>query len=193
MDKMSGCFILETQKGLRIITTYLFSPLQYAILLIFFREFWRSRKKIETSYSASTLRDQQLFYHSIIWFGLSHKFAYLISFSLYWKILHRISDQITENKSIWYTKMVKKSGLSSNLRTQHIIISLLLHKSDQLTAALSLHVWMHAGNEMWRHSILWACKHTTFLSKLLHTNISSLKAAFILSVSSSCINRHNLQ
>ena len=108
LDRMSGCFIPETQKGLRIITTYLFSPLQYAILLIFFREFWRSRKKIETSYSASTLRDQQLFYHSIIWFGLSIKFAYLISFSLYWKILHRISDQITENKSIWYTKMVKK-------------------------------------------------------------------------------------
>ena len=35
LEKMIGCFIPETQKGLRIITTYLFSPLQYTILLIF--------------------------------------------------------------------------------------------------------------------------------------------------------------
>ena len=192
---MSGCFIPETQKGLRIITTYLFSPLQYAILLIFSG----NSKEVERKSKRATVQAHSGInnYSSIPWFChwfcLSIEFSCLISFALNWKTrMQRISDN---RKQIYliYKNGKEISGLSSNLRAQHIIISLLLHKSDQLTAALSLHVWMHVGNEMWRHSTLWACKHTTFLSKLLHTNISSLKAAFILSVSSSCINRHNLQ
>ena len=193
---MSGCFIPETQKGLRIITTYLFSPLQYAILLIFSgnsKEVERKSKRA-TVQAHSGINNYSSFSWFCRWFCLSIKFFYLISFALHWKILHRIKWSDNRKQIYLIYKNGKEiSGLSSNLRTQHIIISLLLHKSDQLTAALSLHVWMHVGNEMWRHSTLWACKHATFLSKLLYTNISSLKAAFILSVSSSCINRHNLQ
>ena len=185
---MIGCFIPETQKGLRILTTYLFSPLQYTILLIFSG----NSEEVERKSKRATLQAHSGInnYSSVSWFCrwlyLSIEFAYSISFSLDWKIKQKAN---LYDIQIWFDF----SGLSSNLPTQHILISLFLHKSDQLTAALSLHVWMHVGNEMWRHSTLWACKHATFLSKLLYTNISSLKAAFILSVSSSCINRHNLQ
>ena len=104
---MIGCFIPETQKGLRILTTYLFSPLQYTILLIFSG----NSEEVERKSKRATVQAHSGIdnYSSVSWFSrwlcLSIKFAYLISFWLNWKIIHRI-DQLTEGKSIWYTDMV---------------------------------------------------------------------------------------
>ena len=88
LEKMSGCFMTETQKGLRIITTYLFSPLQYTILLIFSG----NSEEVERKSKRATLQAHSGInnYSSVSWFCrwlyLSIEFSYLISFSLDWKI-----------------------------------------------------------------------------------------------------------
>ena len=93
LGKMSGCFMPKTQKGLRIITTYLFSPLQYTILLIFSgkSEEVERKSKRATVQAHSGINN----YSSVPWFCswlcLSITFANLISFSLDWKMIHRIS------------------------------------------------------------------------------------------------------
>ena len=93
LEKMSGCFMAETQKGLRIITTYLFSPLQYTILLIFSgnSEEVERKSKRATVQAHSGINNYSSVSSFCRWLYLSIEFAYSISFSLDWKIIHRIS------------------------------------------------------------------------------------------------------